>query len=74
MIRFVHAPQVCYGWYQPSTYPMCIMGGISCSQYTQGEPMDALIMQAAGVLQESFCHAIVSCCLPIHALVMPSIS
>ena len=51
MIRFVHTPHVCYNWYQPSTCTMCIMGGISCSQYTQDEPMDALIKQAAGVLQ-----------------------
>jgi hypothetical protein len=34
-IRFVHMPHVCYDWYQPSTCPTCITGGISCSQYTQ---------------------------------------
>jgi hypothetical protein len=50
-IRFDHMPHVYYDRYQQSTCPVCVMCGISCSQYTQDKPMDALIKQAVGVLQ-----------------------
>jgi hypothetical protein len=71
VVRFVFTPHVsyswhqtstepllCYTWYQLPTYPTCVMSGISCPQYIQGEPMEALIKQAGGVFQQSHCHEI----------------